>query len=118
MLLFVLSAYGPPWLIIGTEVLRQLSFGLSGPIFVGHDGRRCRLRRVEDRPPRQRTVTSAVVFALWAGLALGGAVAGWLLSFYGFESKSYRAVRVCAIGHRADRQCLCGPGVLCLRRLA
>jgi Na+/melibiose symporter-like transporter len=30
------------------------------------------------------TVTSAVVFALWAGLALGGAVAGWLFSAYGY----------------------------------
>ena len=32
------------------------------------------------------TVTSAVVFALWAGLALGGAVAGWLLGAYGVVS--------------------------------
>jgi Na+/melibiose symporter-like transporter len=32
------------------------------------------------------TVTSAVVFALWAGIALGGAIAGWLFSFYGFVS--------------------------------
>ena len=32
------------------------------------------------------TVTAAVVFALWAGLALGGAIAGWLFSLYGFVS--------------------------------
>jgi Na+/melibiose symporter-like transporter len=31
-------------------------------------------------------VTAAVVFALWAGLALGGAIAGWLFSLYGFVS--------------------------------
>jgi Na+/melibiose symporter-like transporter len=30
------------------------------------------------------TVTSAVVFALWVGLAIGGAIAGWLLSLYGY----------------------------------
>jgi Na+/melibiose symporter-like transporter len=30
------------------------------------------------------TVTSGVVFALWVGLALGGAIAGWLLSFFGY----------------------------------
>ena len=30
------------------------------------------------------TVTAAVVFALWAGLALGGALAGWLFSYYGY----------------------------------
>jgi GPH family glycoside/pentoside/hexuronide:cation symporter len=29
-----------------------------------------------------------VVFALWAGLALGGAIPGWLLSAYGFVSKA------------------------------
>jgi Na+/melibiose symporter-like transporter len=34
------------------------------------------------------TVTSAVVFALWVGLALGGALAGWLLSFYGYQSNA------------------------------
>jgi GPH family glycoside/pentoside/hexuronide:cation symporter len=28
------------------------------------------------------------VFALWAGLALGGAIAGWLFSFYGFVSEA------------------------------
>jgi Na+/melibiose symporter-like transporter len=34
------------------------------------------------------TVTAAVVFALWAGLALGGAIAGWLFSLYGFVSEA------------------------------
>jgi Na+/melibiose symporter-like transporter len=34
------------------------------------------------------TVTSAVVFALWAGLALGGAIPGWLLQGYGFVSQA------------------------------
>jgi Na+/melibiose symporter-like transporter len=31
------------------------------------------------------TVTAAVVFALWIGLALGGAIAGWLISLYGYQ---------------------------------
>ena len=30
------------------------------------------------------TVTAAVVFALWLGLALGGAIAGWLFQAYGY----------------------------------
>jgi GPH family glycoside/pentoside/hexuronide:cation symporter len=34
------------------------------------------------------TVTSGIVFALWAGLALGGSIAGWLLSGYGFVSQA------------------------------
>jgi Na+/melibiose symporter-like transporter len=33
-------------------------------------------------------VTSAVVFALWAGLALGGGIQGWLLQGYGFVSQA------------------------------
>jgi GPH family glycoside/pentoside/hexuronide:cation symporter len=27
-----------------------------------------------------------VVFALWIGVALGGAIDGWLLSFFGYQS--------------------------------
>jgi GPH family glycoside/pentoside/hexuronide:cation symporter len=34
------------------------------------------------------TVTAAVVFALWLGLALGGAIAGWLFSYYGYVSNA------------------------------
>jgi Na+/melibiose symporter-like transporter len=34
------------------------------------------------------TVTAAVVFALWAGLALGGFIAGQLFSLYGFLSQA------------------------------
>jgi Na+/melibiose symporter-like transporter len=33
-------------------------------------------------------VTGGIVFALWAGLALGGAVAGWLLAAYGLVSEA------------------------------
>jgi Na+/melibiose symporter-like transporter len=32
------------------------------------------------------TVISAVVFALWIGVALGGAIDGWLLSIFGYQS--------------------------------
>ena len=38
--------------------------------------------RRDAAPPAQSP--PAVVFALWIGLALGGAIAGWLLSFYGY----------------------------------
>ena len=33
-------------------------------------------------------MTAGLVFALWAGLALGGAIAGWLLSAYGLVSEA------------------------------
>jgi len=39
------------------------------------------------------TVTSAVVFALWAGLALGGAIAGWLLSLYGYQPNAVQTAQ-------------------------
>ncbi len=39
------------------------------------------------------TVTAAVVFALWVGLAIGGAIAGWLFSFYGYVSNAVQTAR-------------------------
>jgi GPH family glycoside/pentoside/hexuronide:cation symporter len=72
--------------IIGAEVLRQFSFGLSGPILWAMMGDVADYGEWKTGRRASGTVTAAVVFALWAGLALGGAVAGWLLSFYGFAS--------------------------------
>jgi sugar (glycoside-pentoside-hexuronide) transporter len=73
-------------IIIGTEVLRQFSFGLSGPILWSMMGDVADYGEWKTGRRASGTVTSAVVFALWAGLALGGAIAGWLFSFYGFAS--------------------------------
>jgi GPH family glycoside/pentoside/hexuronide:cation symporter len=72
--------------IIAAEVLRQFSFGLSGPILWAMMGDVADYGEWKTGRRASGTVTSAVVFALWAGLALGGAVAGWLFSFYGFVS--------------------------------
>ena len=41
-------------LIVATEVLRQFSYGYVRTDHLVDDGRRGRLRRMEDRPPRQR----------------------------------------------------------------
>jgi glycoside/pentoside/hexuronide:cation symporter, GPH family len=87
MLLFVI----PPdatFVIIGTEVLRQFAYGLSGPIIWAMMGDVADYGEWKTGRRASGTVTSAVVFALWAGLALGGAVAGWLFAFYGFVSGS------------------------------
>jgi GPH family glycoside/pentoside/hexuronide:cation symporter len=73
-------------LIIATEVLRQFAFGLSGPILWAMMGDVADYGEWKTGRRASGTVTSAVVFALWAGLALGGAMAGWLFSFYGFVS--------------------------------
>jgi sugar (glycoside-pentoside-hexuronide) transporter len=72
--------------IIGTEALRQFSFGLSGPILWAMMGDVADYGEWKTGRRASGTVTSAVVFALWAGIALGGAIAGWLFSFYGFVS--------------------------------
>lgn len=75
-------------LIIGTEVIRQFIYGLSGPIIWSMMGDVADYGEWRTRRRASGTVTAAVVFALWAGLALGGAVAGWLFSFYGFVSEA------------------------------
>jgi sugar (glycoside-pentoside-hexuronide) transporter len=75
-------------LIIAVEVLRQLSFGLSGPLIWSMMGDVADYGEWKTGRRASGTVTSAVVFALWAGLALGGAIAGWLFSAYGFVSKA------------------------------
>ena len=70
--------------IFASEVFRQFAFGWSCPLLlamiadVADNGEWKTGRR------GTATATSAVVFALWVGLALGGAIAGWLFSFYGY----------------------------------
>lgn len=87
MLLFVIPT-DATLVIIGTEVLRQFAYGLSGPIIWAMMGDVADYGEWKTGRRASGTVTAAVVFALWAGLALGGAVAGWLFAFYGFVSGS------------------------------
>lgn len=73
--------------IIALEVARQFAFGCSGPVLwsmmadVADYGEWKTGRRATG------TVISAVVFALWVGVALGGAIASWLLGLYGYDSR-------------------------------
>ncbi|MGA2181448.1 MAG: MFS transporter [Bryobacteraceae bacterium] len=75
------------------EVLRQFAFGWSCPLLwsmiadVADYGEWKTGRRATG------TVTAAVVFALWAGLALGGAIAGWLFDSYGYVSNAVQTAR-------------------------
>lgn len=73
-------------LIVGSEAVRQFIYGLSGPIIWSMMGDVADYGEWKTGRRATGTVTSAVVFALWVGLALGGAIAGWLISFYGFAS--------------------------------
>jgi glycoside/pentoside/hexuronide:cation symporter, GPH family len=70
--------------IIVLEVLRQFAFGCSGPLLWAMMGDVADFGEWKTGRRATATVTSAVVFALWVGLALGGAIAGWLLSFFGY----------------------------------
>ena len=73
-----------------SEVLRQFAYGWSCPVLwamiadVADSGERKTGRRATG------TVTAAVVFALWAGLVLGGAIAGWLFASYGYVPNAVR----------------------------
>jgi GPH family glycoside/pentoside/hexuronide:cation symporter len=71
--------------IIMLEVLRQFAFGCSGPVLWAMMGDVADYGEWKTGRRATGTVTAAVVFALWIGLALGGAIAGWLLSFYGYQ---------------------------------
>ena len=74
--------------IVVTEVLRQFICGLSAPVIWAMIGDVTDYGEWKTGRRASGTVTSAVVFALWAGLALGGAIAGWLFAFYGFISEA------------------------------
>jgi GPH family glycoside/pentoside/hexuronide:cation symporter len=77
-----------PLAIIAAEVLRQFSFGLSGPILWAMMGDVADYGEWKTGRRASGTVTAAVVFALWVGIALGGAIAGWLFALYGFVSEA------------------------------
>jgi sugar (glycoside-pentoside-hexuronide) transporter len=77
--------------IISLEVLRQFAFGCSGPVLWAMMGDVADFGEWKTGRRATGTVTSAVVFALWIGLALGGAIAGWLLSLYGYQSNAVQS---------------------------
>ena len=87
MALYVIPPHAT-YVIIAAEVLRQFAFGLSGPILWAMMGDVADYGEWKTRRRATATVTAGVVFALWAGLALGGAIGGWLLSGYGFVSQA------------------------------
>jgi sugar (glycoside-pentoside-hexuronide) transporter len=79
--------------IIGSEVLRQFFFGTSGPLLWAMMGDVADYGEWKHGRRATGTVTSAVVFALWVGLAIGGAIAGWLFSYYGYVSNAVQTAR-------------------------
>jgi sugar (glycoside-pentoside-hexuronide) transporter len=71
--------------IISLEVVRQFVYGCSGPVLWSMMGDVADFGEWKTGRRATGTVTAAVVFALWIGLALGGAIAGWLISLYGYQ---------------------------------
>jgi Na+/melibiose symporter-like transporter len=66
------------------EILRQFVYGWSGPLLWAMMADVADYGEWKTGRRASATVTAAVVFALWFGLALGGAIAGWAFSFYGY----------------------------------
>src|ERR1039458_7468450 len=79
--------------IIVSEVLRQFAYGTSGPLIWAMMGDVADYGEWKTGRRATGTVTAAVVFALWVGLAIGGAVAGWLFSYYGYVSNAVQTAR-------------------------
>jgi sugar (glycoside-pentoside-hexuronide) transporter len=79
--------------IIVSEVLRQFAYGTSGPLIWAMMGDVADYGEWKTGRRATGTVTAAVVFALWVGLAIGGALAGWLFSYYGYVSNAVQTAR-------------------------
>jgi len=77
--------------IIALEVARQFVYGCSGPVLWAMMGDVADYGEWKTGRRATGTVTAGVVFALWIGLALGGAIAGWLLSLYGYQSNAVQS---------------------------
>lgn len=74
--------------VIAVEILRQYSFGISGPVLWSMMGDVADYGEWKTGRRASGIVTSAVVFALWVGLTIGQSVVGWLFAFYGYAEKT------------------------------
>ncbi len=77
---------GSKYVVVGVEVLRQFSFGISGPVLWSMMGDVADFGEWKTGRRASGIVTSAVVFALWIGLTLGQAAVGELFSVYGYAA--------------------------------
>lgn len=79
--------------VFASEILRQFAFGWSCPLLWAMIADVADYGEWKTGRRATATVTAAVVFALWAGLALGGALAGWLFSSYGYVPNATQTAR-------------------------
>ena len=71
-------------LIVGTEMLRQFAYGFTIPLLWAMMADVADFSEWKNRRRATGVVFSAIVFGLKAGLGVGGAIGGWVLSSYGY----------------------------------
>jgi glycoside/pentoside/hexuronide:cation symporter, GPH family len=74
--------------VIGLEIVRQFSFGISGPVLWSMMGDVADYGEWKTGRRASGTVTAAVVFALWVGLTLGQFFVGWIYGLYGYVAQA------------------------------
>jgi len=74
--------------VIALEVVRQFSFGISGPVLWSMMGDVADFGEWKTRRRASGTVTATVVFALWVGLTLGQSFVGWIYGAYGYAAQA------------------------------
>ncbi len=80
-------AFLPPsavTLMIGTEMLRQFAYGFTIPLLWAMMADVADFSEWKNRRRATGVVFSAIVFALKAGLGVGGALGGYVLAAYGY----------------------------------
>ena len=110
MALFVIPTHATV-MIIGVEVLRQFSFGLSGPILWAMMGDVADYGEWKTGRRASGTVTAAVVFALWAGSRAGRSHRRLAVLVLWFRVGCPGADGASAVRHSADREHLCRAGL-------
>jgi GPH family glycoside/pentoside/hexuronide:cation symporter len=81
--------YGPSdlWMMYGTYFILSFFYGITTPLLWAMIGDVADFSEWKTNRRATGLVFSAVIFGLKAGLSLGGAVAGYMLSFYGYDSE-------------------------------
>ncbi|MDE1939478.1 MAG: MFS transporter [Alphaproteobacteria bacterium] len=90
-ILTVVLIFVPPhngMTVIGLEIARQFSFGISGPVLWSMMGDVADYGEWKTGRRASGTVTAAVVFALWVGLTIGQSLVGWIYGYYGYLAKA------------------------------
>jgi glycoside/pentoside/hexuronide:cation symporter, GPH family len=74
--------------VIGLEIMRQFSFGISGPVLWSMMGDVADYGEWKTHRRASGTVTATIVFALFVGVTLGQSFDSWIFGFYGYAAKA------------------------------